>query len=46
LPDAVAMAMSHARACPVWTWDFRHFRPVVLAKGASWRFLMEEHEIL
>lgn len=33
LPDAIVMAMAAKREASVLTWDFRHFRSVVLEKG-------------
>ncbi len=45
LPDLVVMAMAAARKAMVLTWDFRHFRSVVLRRGHHWRLLVEEDEL-
>lgn len=45
LPDLVVMAMSEARGARVLTWDFRHFRSVVLRRGHHWPLLVDEHEL-
>ena len=45
LPDLVVMAMSERRAAPILTWDFRHFRSVVLRRGHHWPLVVEEHEL-
>jgi predicted nucleic acid-binding protein len=45
LPDLVVMAMAATRRAPVLTWDFRHFRTVVLRRGHHWRLLVEEDEL-
>ncbi len=33
LPDLIAMSMAHHRKAQILTWDFRHFRSVVLKRG-------------
>lgn len=45
LPDLTVMAISRHRRATVLTWDFRHFRSVVLRRGHHWRLLVEEHEL-
>ena len=45
LPDLVVMAMSHHRHAPIITWDFRHFRSVVLRRGHHWPLVVAEHEL-
>jgi predicted nucleic acid-binding protein len=45
LPDLVVMATSHHRKAAVLTWDFRHFRSVVLRRGHHWRLVVAEHEL-
>lgn len=45
LSDLAVMAMSARRCAPVLTWDFRHFRSVVMAKGHHWPLLVEEHDL-
>jgi predicted nucleic acid-binding protein len=45
LPDLIVMAMSDARDAPILTWDFRHFRSVILRRGHHWPLLVEEHEL-
>lgn len=45
LPDLVVMAMSARRGAAILTWDFRHFRTVVLQRGHHWPLLVEEHEL-
>jgi predicted nucleic acid-binding protein len=45
LPDLVVMAMSARRKAQILTWDFRHFRSVVLRRGHFWRLLVDEHEL-
>lgn len=44
LPDLVVMAMSAARKASILTWDYRHFRSVVLRRGHHWPLLVEERE--
>lgn len=45
LPDLVVMAMAASRRAPILTWDFRHFRSVVLRKGHHWPLVVQEHEL-
>ena len=45
LPDLVVMAMSSHRNAPILTWDFRHFRSVVLRWGHHWPLVVAEHEL-
>jgi predicted nucleic acid-binding protein len=45
LPDLVVMAMASQRRARVLTWDFRHFRAVVLRRGHHWPLLVEETEL-
>lgn len=45
LPDLTVMAMAATRDAWVLTWDYRHFRSVVLRKGQYWDLLVEEAEL-
>jgi predicted nucleic acid-binding protein len=45
LPDLVVMATSRHRKATVLTWDFRHFRSVVLRRGHHWRLVVTENEL-
>ena len=45
LPDLIVMAMSRHRKAAVLTWDFRHFRSVVLRRGHHWRLVVAENEL-
>jgi predicted nucleic acid-binding protein len=45
LPDLTVMAMSRHRRAEILTWDFRHFRAVVLRRGHHWPLLVAEHEL-
>ena len=45
LPDLVVMAMAAGRRAQILTWDFRHFRAVVLRRGQRWPLLVAEHEL-
>ncbi len=45
LPDLSVMAMAARRKAPILTWDYRHFRSVVLRRGQHWRLVVEEHEL-
>lgn len=45
LPDLIVMSMSAQRSAAVLTWDYRHFRSVVLRRGHHWPLLVEEHEL-
>ncbi len=45
LPDLIVMAMAHHRKAQILTWDFRHFRSVVLKRGHRWPLLVSETEM-
>jgi len=45
LADAVVMAMAETRRALILTWDFRHFRASIPARGRHWPLLVQEHEI-
>ena len=45
LPDLSVMAMAASRHARVLTWDYRHFRSVVLRRGHHWDLLVEEVEL-
>ena len=45
LTDLTVMAMAERRNAAILTWDFRHFRSVVLRRGHHWPLLVEEHEL-
>ena len=45
LPDLIVMAISSHRKAPILTWDFRHFRTVVLRRGHHWPLVVSEHEL-
>ena len=45
LPDLAVMAMASQRRADILTWDFRHFRAVVLRRGHHWPLLVEETEL-
>jgi len=45
LPDLTVMAMAAERKAAILTWDYRHFRAVVLERGHHWNLLVEEHEL-
>jgi len=45
LPDLTVMAMAKARDAWVLTWDYRHFRSVVLHRGHQWDLLVGENEL-
>lgn len=45
LPDLIVMAMAHHRKAQILTWDFRHFRSVVLKRGHHWPLLVSETEM-
>ena len=45
LPDLIVMAMAHHRRAYVLTWDFRHFRTVVLKRGHHWPLVVTESEM-
>jgi hypothetical protein len=42
IPDLIVMAMASQRRASVLTWDFRHFRAVVLRRGHHWPLVVEE----
>ncbi|MEX0781699.1 MAG: type II toxin-antitoxin system VapC family toxin [Dehalococcoidia bacterium] len=45
VPDAVVMAMSAQRGLSAFTWDFRHFRAVTIARGVPIPLVVEEHQL-
>ena len=45
LPDLSVMAMAASRNGWVLTWDYRHFRSIVLHRGHHWDLLVEEAEL-
>lgn len=45
LPDLIVMAMAYHRKAQILTWDFRHFRSVVLKRGHHWPLLISESEM-
>ena len=45
LPDLVVMAMASRRRAQILTWDFRHFRSVVLRRGHHWPLVVDESEL-
>lgn len=45
LPDLIVMAMAHKRKAKILTWDFRHFRSVVLQRNHHWPLLVTEEEL-
>lgn len=45
LPDLTVMAMAAIRRAKVLTWDFRHFRSVVLRRGHHWPMVVKEDEL-
>lgn len=45
LPDLIVMAMASQRKAQILTWDFRHFRTVVLRRGHHWPLVVEEHDL-
>lgn len=45
LPDLVVMAMASHRRARILTWDFRHFRSVVLRRGHHWQLVVGEGEL-
>ncbi|HEX6031884.1 MAG TPA: PIN domain-containing protein [Tepidiformaceae bacterium] len=44
LPDATVMAMTATRGAAAFTWDFRHFRAVVLERGSAIPLVVQEFE--
>ncbi len=45
LPDLTVMAIAAKRKAQILTWDFRHFRAVVLQKGHHWPLVVREDEL-
>lgn len=45
LPDLVVMAMAARRRASILTWDFRHFRTVVMRRGHHWPLVVSESEL-
>jgi hypothetical protein len=45
IPDLLVMAMASIRRATVPTWDFRHFRSVVLRRGHRWPLVVDEGEL-
>lgn len=45
IPDLSVMALAARHEAAILTWDFRHFRSVVLDRGHHWRLLVDEHEL-
>ena len=45
LPDLTVMAMASTRDAPILTWDFRHFRTVVLHPDNYWELLVTEDQL-
>ena len=45
LPDLSVMAMAYHRKASILTWDFRHFRAVVLRRGHHWPLVVSESEM-
>jgi predicted nucleic acid-binding protein len=45
LPDLIVMAMASRRRARILTWDFRHFRAIVLRRGHHWPLVVEESEL-
>jgi predicted nucleic acid-binding protein len=45
IPDLIVMAMASRRRASVLTWDFRHFRAVVLKRGHHWPLVVDEGEL-
>ena len=45
LPDLMVMAMAAGRRASILTWDFRHFRSVVLRRGHHWALVVQEHDL-
>jgi hypothetical protein len=42
VPDLIVMAMASIRRASVLTWDFRHFRSVVLRRGHHWPLVVDD----
>jgi predicted nucleic acid-binding protein len=45
LPDAVTIAMATGRKGLAWTWDYRHFRAVMVGRGRGVPLLVAEDEL-
>ncbi|MFK7861800.1 MAG: PIN domain-containing protein [Granulosicoccus sp.] len=45
LPDLIVMAMAHHHKAQILTWNFRHFRSVVLKRVHHWLLLVSETEM-
>jgi hypothetical protein len=45
IPDLIVMAMASMRRASVLTWDFRHFRAVVLRRRHHWPLVVDEGEL-
>lgn len=45
LPDLIVMSMASRRRARILTWDFRHFRAVVLRRGHHWPLVVKENEL-
>ena len=45
LTDLIVMAIAARRHARILTWDFRHFRVVVLRRGHHWPLVVEESEL-
>jgi predicted nucleic acid-binding protein len=45
LPDLSVMAMAARRRAPILTWDYPHFRSVILRRGHSWDLIVQESEL-
>jgi predicted nucleic acid-binding protein len=45
LPDAVVIAMAWSRSATAFTWDFRHFRAVVVERGLPVPLTVQEHQV-
>lgn len=45
LPDLTVMAMAASRSAAILTWDYRHFRAVVLRRGHHWQLVVNESEL-
>ena len=45
LPDFVVMAMAARRRARILTWDFRHFRAIVMRRGHHWPLVVQESDL-
>jgi predicted nucleic acid-binding protein len=45
IPDLTVMAMASQRRAQILTWDFRHFRAVVLRRGHHWPLVVDEVDL-